>query len=144
MARETRAVKLFSDGFACSQAILAAFCEPYGLEESLALRLASGFAGGMKSAEVCGAISGAVMVIGLKHGHVGSDIRESRRVAGAQVEEFMHAFKGQHGVLTCRDLLGCDITTPNGRQIALDNKLFVTRCVDLVRDVAMILEAKGY
>ena len=144
MSREERAAELFVGGFACSQAVLAAFCENYGLDESMAFRLASGFAGGMKSAEVCGAVSGAVMVIGLKHGHVNGDIRESRRASGAKVQEFMSMFKSRQNFLTCRDLLGCDIATQEGRQIALDNKLFTTRCVDLVREAARILEAKGY
>lgn len=144
MARTVKALTLFSGGFACSQAVLAAFCEKYGLDETMALRVATGFAGGMKSAEVCGAVSGAVIVIGLRYGHVDMADRESRRFAGRKVEEFMRAFRDRHGHLTCRDLLGCDITTADGRQTAMDGKLFTTRCVDLVRDAVKILEEKGY
>lgn len=143
MPRVRKAVALF-DGFACSQAVLAAFCGRYGLDETMALRLATGFAGGMKSGEVCGAASGAIMVIGLKYGHIDAADKESRRFAGERVREFMDAFRERTGHLTCRDLLGCDIATPEGRQYALNNNLFATTCRDLVVAAVEILESRGY
>lgn len=144
MSRQEQAAALFSGGFACSQAVLAIFCDRYGLDETTALRIATGFAGGMKSAEVCGAVSGAVMVIGLRYGHVDAADREARRFAGTKVEDFIRAFRDKHGHLPCRDLLGCDITTEEGRRTAMDKKLFTTKCVDLVRDAVKILEESGY
>ena len=144
MSQVTRALALFSGGFACSQAVLAVFCGQYGLDETTALRIATGFAGGMKSAEVCGAATGAIMVIGLKHGHVDAADRDSRRLAGEKVQDFLARFRERHGGITCRDLLRCDITTPEGRQFALDNKLFTTRCHDLVVTAVEILEQSGY
>ncbi|SBW01190.1 putative C_GCAxxG_C_C family redox protein [uncultured delta proteobacterium] len=144
MSQVNRALAIFSSGFACSQAVLAVFCERYGLDETTALRIATGFAGGMKRADVCGAVTGAIMVIGLKYGHVDAADRASRRLAGERVQDFMTRFTELHGAIACRDLLQCDITTPEGRQFAMDNKLFTTRCHDLVVTAVEILEQSGY
>ena len=144
MSRVAQALACFSGGFACSQAVLTVFCERYGLDETTALRIATGFAGGMKCAEVCGAVSGAIMVIGLKHGHVDAGDRESRQAAGNRVVEFLDAFRERNGYVACRDLLGCDITTPEGRQAATTKNLFTTRCKDFVADAVQILEQSGY
>ena len=143
MPQVTRALALF-DGFACSQAVLAVFGERYGLDATMALRIATGFAGGMKCGEVCGAVAGAVMVVGLKHGHVDAADKDVRRFAGEKVQEFIRCFRDKNGCLTCRDLLGCDISTPEGRQHALDNRLFATKCRSLVADAVEILERLGY
>jgi len=63
------AVELFRKGFLCSQAVLASFCDSYGLDRNSALKIACGLGSGMRCAEICGAVSGAVLVIGLKYGY---------------------------------------------------------------------------
>ncbi|MCL2001097.1 MAG: C-GCAxxG-C-C family protein [Planctomycetes bacterium] len=138
------ATTLFASGFACSQAILAAFCEQYGLDRETALKLACGLGGGVKCAEVCGAVSGAVLVVGLKYGQVDVLDKEARRVCSMKTAEFLSAFKARNSHLTCRDLLGCDISTVEGRAKAVEEGLFTTRCVALVTDAAGILEDMGY
>ncbi len=140
-----RATALFTGGFACSQAILAAFCAQYGMEEKTALRIACGLGGGVKCAEVCGAVTGAVLVVGLKYGQSDAADRDSRRLCSLKTEEFLRAFGERTGMpLVCRDILGCDIATPAGREQALREKLFTTRCVDAVRGAAAVLEEAGY
>lgn len=138
------ALELFKSGFACSQALLAAFCEQYGLDRETALKLSSGLGGGFKCAEICGAASGAVLVIGLKYGQHDATDKEARKLCSEKTAEFMRAFRETHGAVTCRDILGCDISTPEGREQAMREKLFTTRCVDLVARAAGILEESGY
>ncbi len=144
MPRVAEALELFSGGFACSQAVLAVFCERYGLDVPMALRLATGFGGGMKRGEVCGAVTGAIMVVGLRHGHVDAADRDARRLAGEKTAELLRAFTERRKALTCRDLLGCDITTPDGRRFAMEHALFATTCRDAVADAVAILESLGY
>jgi C_GCAxxG_C_C family probable redox protein len=89
-------------------------------------------------------VSGAVLVIGLRYGHTDAKDRAAKRTCDAKVEEFMRAFRERHGHITCRDILGCDVSTPEGKKKALDEKLFTTVCVDTVISAATLLEEAGY
>jgi len=142
--KSQHATELFRSGFTCSQAILATFCDSYGLDKNSALKIACGLGGGMRCSEVCGSASGAVLVIGLKHGHTDAKDRSAKKICDAKVEEFVRAFTERNGGITCRDILGCDISTPEGKQKAIDEKLFTTVCVDMVASAAAILEESGY
>jgi len=78
-------------------------------------RIASGFGGGLgRQGLVCGALNGGVMAIGLRHGRM-KETEDKETVYGL-VLELCHRFEGQHGSALCRDLTGCDFTTPEGRQ----------------------------
>jgi C_GCAxxG_C_C family probable redox protein len=134
------AVDLFRSGCCCSQAVLAACGGRYGVSEPLALRLASGFAGGMRYAATCGSVTGAYMVLGLAHAGEVSDNAPGRQGVYRAVLAFAEQFRARHGSLECRDLLGCDPTTPEGNRRAAEQGLFVTRCPLFVRDAAEILE----
>ena len=138
------AAELFRNGFLCSQAVFAAFCENYGLDKNSALKIASGLGSGLRSAEVCGAVSGAVLVIGLKHGYTDAKNRAAKESCNAKVEEFVRIFRERNRHIVCRDILGCDISTPDGRKKAIDEKLFTTVCLDMVVSAATILEELGY
>jgi C_GCAxxG_C_C family probable redox protein len=132
----------FRDGLACSQAVLATYGARYGLDESLALRVAAGFAGGMRMAETCGAVTGAIMVLGLAHCGDKCQTAEGRKAAYAAVQSFTREFEERHGSLACRTLLGCDISTPEGAKQALEQGLYRSRCPQFVRDAAEMLEAR--
>jgi len=138
------AAELFRNGFLCSQAVFAAFCGSYGLDKNSALKIASGFGSGLRSAEVCGAVSGAVLVIGLKHGYTDAQNHAAKATCNAKVEEFVRIFRERNRHIVCRDILGCDISTPDGRKKAIDEKLFTTVCLDMVVSAATILEELGY
>ena len=90
--------------------------------------------------ETCGAISGAVMVLGLKHGGVTAEDREAKEKTYERVRELVARFKARYGTVTCRELLGCDISTPEGLQRAKEQQLTTTRCPEFVRCAAEILE----
>jgi C_GCAxxG_C_C family probable redox protein len=142
MTKSEQAVALFREGFSCSQAVLAAYADEFALPRDTALRLAQPFGGGIgRTADWCGAVTGALMVLGLKYGRVRKEDVEARDRTYALVGEFIRRFSGRHGSVRCRDLLGCDISTPGGRQEADERHLHETRCEDLVRDAVTILEA---
>jgi hypothetical protein len=80
------------------------------------------------------------MALGLAH--CGSDCvsGEGRQAAYAEVASFNKAFRERHGSLLCRELLGCDLSTPEGAKSASEQHLFLTKCPELVRDAALILD----
>src|SRR5271157_2593387 len=122
-ATET-AVACFKQGFSCSQAILSTFGEQFGLDQKTALKLAAGFGGGMgRMAGTCGAVTGAFMVLGLKYGAVSPDDRQAKELTYERVRMFAARFKERNGSLECRELLGCDISTPEGLQVFKDKEL---------------------
>ena len=136
----SRAVKLFRDGCACSQAILSVYGQPLGLSRDLAMRIAAGFVGGMRLGEACGAVTGALMVLGLRHASADCDTPAGRKAAYDRVVEFADRFKVLNGSVVCRELLGCDISTAEGMRQAEQQELFKTTCVKMVQDAAAILE----
>lgn len=136
-----RAVGCFEEGFSCSQAILSAYGPQFGLEPETALKVAGAFGGGMgRLGEVCGAVSGAFMVIGLKYGKTRAEDEETKEKAYSLVQEFADRFSSRNGAIRCRELLGCDISTPAGRASAKEKELFTTLCPKLVQDAAEIVE----
>lgn len=143
MDRPSEAVERFRDGCACSQAILAVYGGPLGLSREQAMQVAAGFAGGMRMGETCGAVTGAFMVLGLRHGGADSATGAGRAEVYAKVLDFAHRFTARNGALACRDLLGCDVSTAEGMTQAREQNLFQTTCVKMVRDAAEILEEMG-
>jgi C_GCAxxG_C_C family probable redox protein len=110
------------------------------LDREFALRIASGFAAGMRMAETCGAVTGAIMVLGLARATAGSTTARLREPVYQAVKVFSAEFERRHHTLVCRDLLGCDIRTEEGMQAAKDRGLYKTVCPKMVQDAAEILE----
>ena len=133
MNRIERAVSDFRDGCLCSQAVFAAFSEDLGLDRERALKIAAAFGGGMGMAQTCGAVTGALMVIGLKHG-------DDRAKAGPVAAEFREKFASRAGSVVCKDLLDCDISTPEGAAAAREKELYTSVCPKMVQHAAEILE----
>lgn len=93
-----------------------------------------------RTGETCGAVTGAMMVIGLRHAKVRPDDDASRELAYALAHEFMDAFRERNGSLLCRELLGVDVSTPEGMKEIREKDLFATVCPKFVRDAAEIVE----
>jgi C_GCAxxG_C_C family probable redox protein len=141
MGMKEEAVAYFEQGYVCSQAILAAYGTKLGLERETAFRLAGPFGAGMgRMGFTCGAVAGAFMVIGLKYGTADLENTEDKEKAYGMVRAFTERFVKRHGTMVCRELIDCDISTPQGLQHARDTNLFGTVCVNLVRDAADLLE----
>jgi C_GCAxxG_C_C family probable redox protein len=135
-----RAESYFREDFSCSQSVLAAYAPLYDLSPELAFRLASGFGGGMAGmGEVCGAVTGALMVIGLHAGNTAAQDSAAKEQTYSLVTEYVQRFKTLHGELHCRQLLGYEIGKPEERQAAREAGLFISLCPLLVRDSADIL-----
>ena len=138
------ALARFGKGFNCAQAVLSVFCEKYGMDMETALKTSCGLGAGMRSGEVCGAVSGAVLVVGLKHGHNIAEDKESKVNCYTRTEEFLNKFREKHNTIICRDIIGLDISTEYGMKQALDGKLFRTVCDNVVLSAVTILEELGY
>lgn len=125
------AVQLFENGYVCSQAVFAAFSEDFGISKDHALKIGACFGSGMRKGEVCGACTGALMALGLKYG-------ESKTKSNEICVEFLEEFEKENGSYICRDLLGCDISTPEGVKYARDNNLFKEVCPKMVESASKI------
>lgn len=135
-----KAKELYEQGFYCSQAVFAAFAEEFGLTEKQALQVGSCFGGGMCKGEVCGACTGALMVLGMKYGRYISDDWDSQQKANEMALKFLEQFSKENGSYICNDLLGCDIATPEGKIYAREHKLFAEFCPGMVVSAAKIAE----
>jgi C_GCAxxG_C_C family probable redox protein len=141
MDKVSHALSTFDNGFNCSQSVLAAFCNEFGLHDESAFRIACGFGGGMgRMAKTCGAVTGAFMVIGLKYGQTQGDDKAAKEKTYALVKEFTGLFAKEHGSIECHELLACDINTPEGFKVANEKNLFKTICPKCVESAVKILE----
>lgn len=141
MTRADEAVALFVQGFSCSQAVLAVYGAGREIPREALLKTATGFGGGMaRMGSICGAVTGAFMALGLAYGQAAAEDGESKEKTYAFIQEFAEQFKERHGSLTCRDLLGYDLSTPEGRLEAKASGRVETFCPTLVRSAAEILE----
>jgi C_GCAxxG_C_C family probable redox protein len=140
-SRSDKAVSIFKEGFNCSQAVVSSFAEDFGVDKNAALKIAAGFGGGMgRMAQTCGAVTGAYMVIGLKHGAITGQDKAAKEHTYQVVRDFNDKFKALNQSLTCKELLKCDISTPEGLDEAKQKGLLTTTCPKMVRDAVEILE----
>lgn len=136
--RADQAIACFHQGFNCAQAIFSAYCEPLGLDTESAMKVAGGFGGGMgRMGETCGAITGAYMLIGLKHGQTLPRDSEARNKTYELVRAVADKFRQQYGSTRCKEILGLDLLTAD-KQIAAEQ--LKTICPKIIRDVADIIE----
>jgi C_GCAxxG_C_C family probable redox protein len=124
----------------CAQSVIMSFAGETNLEERTALKIALGFGGGMGMGETCGAVTGAYMVLGLKVQSENKSIQEMKADTKAAVRKFNELFIRKHGALTCKKLLGVDISTPEGSELANQKNLFDTVCPHFVASAADLLE----
>ena len=141
MSKVKRAVEAFSEGRNCSQAVLWAYGPELGLAEDLGLKVAVAFGGGMGHAGLtCGAVTGALMAIGLHCSKPGLELKEIKPEAYAMAAEFLRRFQAQHGSLACRSLIDHDLSTEEGMAAARKDGVFDSLCPGFVRTAAEILE----
>lgn len=133
MSRIDEAVQLFEGSYLCSQAVLTVFSEELGLSKENAFKIGACFGSGMRQGEVCGACTGALMALGLRYG-------DDKPKCDEVSDKFFEEFKKENGSFICRDLLECDISTPEGVKQALDNNLFREVCPKMVASAVEITE----
>lgn len=136
------AVSRFLSGYNCAQSIFYSFCDDLQCDKNTALKLACGFGAGMgRREEVCGAVTGGILVLGAKYGRGETDDRAATELTYAKTRELMDQFAAKHGTYMCRNLLhGCDLTTEEGRKFFKENELLNKVCAPCVQSVVEILE----
>ena len=136
------ALAKFGEGFSCSQSVFYSFCDELQFDKNTALKMACGFGAGMgRKGEVCGAVSGGILVIGIKYGRGENDDQTAKELTYAKTRELMDRFAGKHGTCICRQLLnGCDLTTEEGQKQFKENDLSNKICKPCVQSAIEILE----
>lgn len=139
MTSKTELVNEQFSKFNCAQTVFSLFAPDLGLDEKTALKIASGFGGGMACAETCGAVTGSYMVIGMKHGHAVSD-PDLKAQTKAKIVRFNELFRKEHGSLICKQLTGYDISTPEGSEEATKAEVFQKLCPKFIKTACKIIE----
>jgi len=142
MDKADTAIKYFRNSFNCSQSVFTVFGKEYGLSENDCLKTACAFGAGMGRQQLtCGAVTGALMAIGLKYGKAMGDPEEFKLRTYEKTREFFAEFKKKHGTVTCRELLkGLDINDPDDYRKINEQGLFDTLCEEYLRDAVGITE----
>jgi C_GCAxxG_C_C family probable redox protein len=136
------AVSRFEQGFHCAQSVLAAYADG-GLSEEAALKMGAALAGGSTVGGECGAVAAGYLVLGLKHARTVptfGDVEKEGELFD-RIRRFVEEFRKRHGAITCRELLGLDVFTPEGLAEGRRRGLFRERCPRHVRDAVTILES---
>lgn len=140
MTRSEEAIQIHNCGFNCSQAVLGAFSEELGLDLGMAYRISSSFGGGMRKGEVCGAVTGALMTLGLRYGHFIEGDAENKANIAAMTQLFNQKFEEANGTVLCKELLGYNSSIESERAIIVEKGLFNTVCPKAITDAVVILE----
>jgi C_GCAxxG_C_C family probable redox protein len=127
-------------GYNCAQAVICALSGSLGIDERTVKLMASGFGGGMGREQLtCGAVAGAVMAVGCRWFDP-DDVAASKERVYARTREVLRRFRQQHGSVSCRELLGIDIGTPEGQAQAREQDLYRQRCEPFIMDACRLVE----
>ena len=134
MDKSEQAVELFKTGACCSQAVFAAFAADYGMDPETAMKVSAGLGGGVgRMREVCGAVTGATLALGLKYG-------PDKAAVYPHVQELCARFKAECGSIVCRELLAGTGATQGGAPEARTDAYYKKRpCAEMVRLAAQLV-----
>ena len=142
MNEKEKAIALFKEGFNCSQSVFIAFSHRFGIDEDTAKKISAGLGGGMgRMREVCGAVSGASLVIGSIASATDGKDSENKQKNYELVREFAKRFTERNGSIICRELLGLDVKMEKSAQPESRTTEYYKKrpCVELVGDAVEIL-----
>jgi C_GCAxxG_C_C family probable redox protein len=141
MTKSDDALASFNQGITCSSAVFSTFCHELGLDEKMAKKIGCGFGAGVsRTGNICGAVSGAIMVIGLKYGKAEQGEDAATEKTRALTRQFIQEFTRKNGSVNCTELLGHNLNNQDEYDAAAKAKMFRTKCPECVRDAADILE----
>ena len=137
-----RAAEVYLNGFNCAQAVFSTYAEQFGMDKTSALKISCGFGAGMgRQQEMCGAISGAIMLIGCKYGKTIREDNAANDLTYKLVREVSERFRTKHGSTLCKELLeGCNLLTPEGQKFYKENDFQHRKCAVYVHDAAEWVE----
>ncbi|KLU66502.1 putative redox-active protein [Desulfosporosinus acididurans] len=140
MKGSDKAVAMMKNGFLCSQAVFFTLGEQLGMERSQAIKLATGFGAGVSGmGEICGAVSGGIMALGLKHGNDENTVFDPGNKTFPLVQELIERIKVKHGCYTCKGLTGIDFTS-EGSKLFKEQNIAEKICFNVIRDVVDTVE----
>ncbi len=140
MKRVELAVQMFDEGYSCAQSLLGAFAPQLGMSRDLALRVAAPFGGGMSRTDgVCGAASGALMVLGLAQGYTAPDDQQTKNSVRELTQQFLRRYRDREGSTMCTDILGHDLSQPGVADRVKAAGLNKPSCPNAVRTASEIL-----
>ncbi len=139
--RSGRAEAMFRGGFNCAQAVYVNYADLFGMDRETALRVAGAMGGGVgRSGGPCGALCGALLLVGMKFGQVREGDKETKEHCYVVSRDVIGRFRNSIGTINCRDILGCDMGTPEGRAMAREKGLLATICPRAVVEACRIAE----
>ncbi len=142
MERSEEAKEIFLKGHNCAQSVVLSFANDLKFSKELALKMAAGFGAGMgREQETCGAVTGAIMVLGLLKGETVNNNDELKSQAYGSVRELIRDFVAEFQTTRCRDLIGCDLSTPEGSKQFEDENKMETVCAGCVQKAVQIVES---
>ena len=141
---ETKAgisLEIFSKGFNCAQAVLASHAGEYGVDPVTAKKIAAAFGGGMaNNGEVCGAVTGALMLLGLRYGRYREDDNNSKENTNRISNKYICKFKEEYGSIKCKDLIKLDLSKEEELLQARESGVFKTICPALIKGSVELVE----
>ena len=140
MNKKEVALACMSKKYNCAQSVLFAFADDVGIDKDTALKAATCFGGGMRCGEVCGAVTGVLMAIGMKYGSSAENDETGKYPAYKKEMEFVKKFKEKHGTLLCRELLKMDVSRPEGMREAMQKGLHKSVCANAIVTAVDIAE----
>ena len=142
MARAEIAEKLFKDGYNCSQAVVGAFSDLLDASPETLMKLSSSFGGGMgRLREVCGAVSGMFIVLGMLKGYSSPDDNEGKKNQYEVIQKLAKEFEEENSSIICRELLGLSVKKEEPIPEQRTNEYYKKRpCVEMVKSAVRILE----
>lgn len=140
MERAEKALKLMKENYNCSQTVFALYADKFGVDKKDAFKIAAGFGGGIgRTQDICGALSGAVMVIGCRYFN-GKDPAASKDIVYKKTKEFIDKFKKKNKFIDCYDLTGVDFSKENWRDLFAKLNVHEEKCKRYVKDACEILD----
>jgi C_GCAxxG_C_C family probable redox protein len=141
MKKPELASEYMKKGYNCAQSVIKAYAGDVGMNEEDAIKMASVLGGGIgRTGHICGAVSGAALVIGMKFGSTDNTDKHSKDKAYQKANELLEKFAAQNKSVLCKELLGYDIKTKEGLKQARKSGVMVQKCPLFVSAAAKILE----
>lgn len=141
MTHREKAEQLLQQQYHCSQALFGAFADDFGLDLKTAFKISTCFGGGMRQGGICGCITASLLVLGMAMGFYDSQDRELEIYGNKKTDEFIKRFtEGMGGMTNCRDILGQDISMPDGMAVIRKEGLILKKCPNALNISIEILE----
>lgn len=141
ITKKEKAVESFKSGMNCAQSVLLAYSDQYKFDDNLAFQISSGFGGGMgRLQKTCGAVTGAFMILGIHNCEKYSNHSLQTENNRNMIQEFNRRFLQKYDSLECKEIIKCDLNTPEGQQYSKDQNVKENICTKCIMDSIDIVD----